>query len=99
VDDDRHDGSSDAGDTWLATHAKRLLAWADAHDTLVIITWDEGYDEGNTIPTIFYGPMIKAGRYAERVDHYNTLRTIEDMYGLKPSGRAIAAAPILDCFR
>jgi acid phosphatase len=99
VDDDMHDGSIDAGDTWLATHAKRLLAWADTHDTLVIITWDEGYDEANTIPTIFYGPMIKAGRYAERVDHYNTLRTIEAMYGLKPSGHAIAVSPIVDCFR
>ncbi len=99
VDDDMHDGTVEAGDTWLATHVKPLLAWADAHDTLVVLTWDEGYDSGNTIPTIFYGPMVKPGRYAERVDHYNTLRTLEAMYGLASTGKAADAAPIIDCWR
>jgi hypothetical protein len=33
------------------------------------------------------------------VDHYTTLRTIEAMYGLKPSGRAVSVAPIVDCWK
>jgi acid phosphatase len=99
VDDDMHDGTIDAGDTWLATHVRPLLAWADAHDTLVIITWDEGYDPDNTIPTIFYGPMVKPGRYTERIDHFNTLRTLEDMYGLARTGRAASVAAITDCWK
>jgi hypothetical protein len=98
VDDDMHDGSIDEGDTWLATHVKPLLAWADAHDSLVVITWDEGYDSDNTIPTIFYGPMVKPGRYSETVNHLNTLRTLEEMYGLAPTGRASGAATIADCW-
>jgi acid phosphatase len=99
VDDDMHDGSIEAGDTWLATHVKPLLAWADKHDTLVVITWDEGYDPANTIPTIFYGPMVKPGRYDERVDHLNTLRTLETMYRLPLTGKASQVATIVDCWK
>ncbi len=99
VDDDMHDGTIDAGDTWLAKHVKPLLAWADAHDTLVVITWDEGYDPANTIPTIFYGPMVKPGRYGEIVNHLNTLRTLEDMFGLKSTGAAANVPAIADCWK
>ena len=99
VDDDMHDGTIDAGDTWLAKHVKPLLAWADAHDTLVVITWDEGYDPANTIPTIFYGPMVKPGRYGEIVNHLNTLRTLEDMFGLKSTGAAANVPSIADCWK
>jgi acid phosphatase len=99
VDDDMHDGTIAQGDTWLAGRLGALLAWADAHDTLVILTWDEGYDAGNTIPTLFYGPMVRPGRYPEPIDHYNVLRTLEDMYALPLTGRARAAAPIIDCWQ
>jgi hypothetical protein len=99
VDDDMHDGTIEEGDDWLRTHVASLLQWADTHDTLVILTWDEGFDDENSIPTIFYGPMVKPGRYAERIDHYNTLRTLEDLYGLALTGRAASARPIADCWR
>jgi acid phosphatase len=99
VDDDMHDGTIEEGDDWLRTHVAGLLKWADAHDTLVILTWDEGFDATNSIPTIFYGPMVKPGRYAERIDHYNTLRTLEDLYGLALTGRAASAQAITDCWR
>jgi acid phosphatase len=99
VDDDMHDGTIAAGDEWLRKHLAPLMKWADAHDTLVVLTWDEGYDQRNTIPTIFYGPMVKPGRYAQPIDHYNVLRTLEDMYGLAHTGRAGAAVPIEGCWR
>jgi hypothetical protein len=99
VDDDMHDGTIAAGDDWLAAHLAALTTWADAHDTLVVLTWDEGYDRDNTIPTIFYGPMVKPGRYSERIDHYNVLRTLEDAYGLPRTGKAATAAAIADCWR
>jgi acid phosphatase len=99
VDDDMHDGTIAEGDAWLAKHLSPLMKWADAHDTLVVLTWDEGYDARNTIPTIFYGPMVKPGRYVQPIDHYNVLRTLEDMYGLAHTGRAGAVAPITGCWR
>jgi phosphatidylinositol-3-phosphatase len=94
VDDDMHDGTLKEGDDWADAHLKPLLAWAATHDTLVVFTWDEGYDRVNSIPTMFVGPMIRAGRYAERVDHYRVLRTLEDLYGLTPTGKAASVAPI-----
>ena len=99
VDDDMHDGSVKEADDWAEAHLTPLLKWAATHDTLVVFTWDEGYDLPNSIPTMFVGPMIRAGRYSERIDHFNVLRTIEDMYGLPPSGGAAEVAPITNVWR
>jgi hypothetical protein len=94
VQDDMHSGTVKEGDDWAAKHLGPLLAWAAQHDTLVVFTWDEGYDDLNSIPTMFVGPMIRAGRYTERIDHYRVLRTLEDLYALRPTGKAATAAPI-----
>ncbi len=94
VDDDMHDGTIAAGDQWLRSHLTSLVKWADAHDSLVVLTWDEGYDRTNSIPTILYGPMVKPGRYPERIDHYNVLRTLEDAYHLRRTGMAADVAPL-----
>ncbi len=99
VDDDMHDGTVKEGDDWAETHLASLLAWASAHDTLVVFTWDEGFDSLNSIPTMFVGPMIRAGRYPERVDHYRVLRTIEDLYGLPPTGNAARTTPLTDIWK
>jgi acid phosphatase len=99
VDDDMHDGTTKAGDDWAERHLAPLLKWASKHDTLVIFTWDEGYDRLNSIPTMFVGPMIRAGHYPERIDHFRVLRTLEDLYGLTPTGKAASAAPITTIWR
>jgi acid phosphatase len=99
VDDDMHDGTVREGDDWARAHLAPLLRWADANDTLVVFTWDEGFDERNSIPTMFVGPMVRAGRYTERVDHLRVLRTLEQMYGLAPTGNAANVAPITDVWR
>jgi acid phosphatase len=47
------------------------------------LTFDE--DDGtkqNQIPTVFVGPMIKPGKYPEKINHYNIFNTIEAIYGL-----------------
>lgn len=99
VEDDMHDGTMARGDAWLKRHVGSLVAWAKTHDTLVILTWDEGYDSANHIPTVFVGPMVKPGRYSERIDHFRVLRTLEDMYSLPPSGRTRAVSAITGCWR
>jgi hypothetical protein len=94
VDNDMHDGTVKEGDTWARQHLAPLLQWAATHDTLVVFTWDEGYDRLNSIPTMFVGPMVRAGTYTERIDHYRVLRTLEDLYDLRPTGRAANVPPI-----
>lgn len=99
VDNDMHDGTIAAGDVWLHDRMGSLLRWAQTHDTLVVLTWDEGFDTDNTVATVLYGPMIKPGRYAQRISHYEVLRTIEDFYKLAPTGRAKDARDIAGCWR
>ena len=97
---DMHDGTIRQADTWLTQNIRPLVAWAQTHDTLVILTWDEDDVSGdNQIPTMFVGPMVKSGRYAERISHYSVLRTIEDFYGLPHAGHSAEAAPITDCWK
>jgi len=99
VDDDMHDGSVAQGDAWFKQHLASLLTWANAHDTLVVLTWDEGYDATNSVPTAFFGPMVKPGRYSERIDHLSVLRTLEDLYGLPHAGASGSARAIVDVWR
>jgi acid phosphatase len=99
LQDDMHDGTIAEGDAWFASHLGRLVDWAQSHDALVVVTWDEGNDPFNTIPTIFAGPMVRQGRYAESIEHYRVLRTLEDMYGLRHAGLSGAVTPIADCWK
>lgn len=96
---DMHSGPILQADSWLRRNLSRYVVWAQSNNSILIIDWDE--DDGgstNHIPTIFVGPMVKPGRYSERIDHYNVLRTIEDMYGLSHLGYS-AAAPLVDVWQ
>ena len=96
---DMHDGTIAEGDSWLQNHIDPYLQWAEAHNSLLILTFDE--DDGsasNQIATIFAGPMVAAGQYSEAINHYNVLRTIEDMYGLAYAGASATATPVTDCW-
>ena len=92
---DMHDGSIAQGDAWLEKHIDAYANWAQAHNSLLIVTWDE--DNGtaaNRIATIFTGEMVRHGRSAQRINHYNVLRTIEEMYRLPYLNQTARARPI-----
>ncbi len=92
---DMHDGSIAQGDTWLVKNIEPYAQWAMTHNSLLIVTWDE--DDGsadNRVPTLFIGPMVKPGSSAQRINHYNILRTLSEMYGLPYLGESAQAAPV-----
>ena len=96
---DMHDGTILQGDTWLRANIDPYVQWAQTHNSLLILTFDE--DNGsmnNQIATVFVGPMVAAGQYGEHINHYNVLRTVEDMYGLAYAGASATAKPITDCW-
>ena len=92
---DMHDGSFAAADEWLKTHIDPYVDWAFKHNSLLILTWDEDSGkENNQVVTLFVGPMVKAGTNSQRINHYNVLRTMLDMYGLPALGESADAQPI-----
>jgi acid phosphatase len=95
-----HDCGTARGDAWAAQHLDRYLRWADTHNSLLVVTFDENDGSaGNQILTLFAGAGVRPGRYGERVDHYRVLRTIEAFYGLPPIGAAAATTEISDIWR
>jgi hypothetical protein len=97
---DMHDGTVAQGDAWLKAKLDGYVKWAKTHNSLFILTFDE--DEGgglaNRIPTLMAGAMVKPGKYAKRITHYEMLRTLEDMFDATHSGAAATAKPITEAW-
>ncbi|MFF3109748.1 alkaline phosphatase family protein [Kitasatospora sp. NPDC057904] len=97
---DMHDGTVRQGDDWLKANLAGYADWARGHNSLLVVTWDEDdNDQGNQVPTVVVGRQVQPGTYGERIDHYRLLRTLEDAYGLPPTGAAADTAPIGDIWR
>ncbi|MFL5731653.1 MAG: alkaline phosphatase family protein [Chloroflexia bacterium] len=94
---DMHNGTIGQGDTWLQQRVGPYIQWIGAHNSVLILTFDED-DSGsaNRIATIFLGPMVTSGQYSEHINHFNVLRTLEDMYDLPYAGQSASAATIAD---
>jgi acid phosphatase len=100
LQNDMHDGSVEQADKWLNSHIDNYVKWANTHNSLLVVTWDE--DNGsseNQIPTIFVDPMVRAGKYNVQVNHYSVLRTLETMYGLPYVNQSARVAPITNIWR
>ena len=92
---DMHDGTIEQGDAWLKSKIDKYVQWANKNNSLLIVTWDEDdFKKDNLIPTILVGPMVKKGKYNDYINHYNVLRTLEDMYGLAKLGETKLRSPI-----
>ena len=101
---DMHNGTGtgpiSAGDNWLDANLDGYIQWARNNNSLLIITFDEDDNShSNHIVTLFYGPMVQGGRYDNTIDHYNVLRTIEEMYTLPYAGFAALTTSITNCWK
>jgi acid phosphatase len=97
LNDDMHDGTISAADTWLKNNLSAYATWAKSNNSLLIVTWDEDdYTENNQIPTIVVGQHVATGDYDETINHYNVLATLEQMYGLTKVGSSASASVISD---
>ena len=100
---DMHDGSVADGDAWLRATLPSVLSspWFADRGT-VVITMDENDAEpsgsccggaaGGRVPMIVISANARGrGAIATTGDHYGTLRTIEEAYGLRLLGEAASA--------
>jgi acid phosphatase len=84
-------GAIQRADRWLSDHLSAYVEWANTHNSLLILTFDEDDQtnpENNRILTFFKGPMVRPGLYKDNINHYRVLRTLEDLYHLPRSGDA-----------
>ncbi|MFK0293643.1 alkaline phosphatase family protein [Streptomyces sp. NPDC090442] len=94
---DMHDCSVATGDGWLKENLAGYAEWAKSHNSILAVTFDEDDRlSGNRIPTLFYGAHVAPGSTTDTTyNHYNVLRTLEDLAGLTAhAGNAAAAADI-----
>jgi phosphatidylinositol-3-phosphatase len=86
---DMHSCPKAEADAWLKGTFAPYLAWAMTHNSLLIVTFDEDdKTDANHIPTIIAGAHVRAGQYPGHYDHYDLLRTLQQMYGLAPTGKS-----------
>jgi hypothetical protein len=92
---DMHDCSVSTGDTWLKNNLGAYATWAKTHNSLLVVTFDEDNSaSGNRIPTLFFGQPVKPGSSsAANVNHYNVLRTLEDLAGTSTHAGQAASVP------
>jgi len=84
---DMHDGSTADGDRFLRELVPLITSSPAFENGVVFITWDEGttnLDGGGHIATLAVRLGIEGPfRSARRHDHYDLLRTVEDVFGLE----------------
>jgi hypothetical protein len=95
---DMHSGSIRTADKWLRKNIRPYVRWARRHNSLLVLTWDEGSSDDNHIATVVAGAHVQRGWYDEPINHYSLLRTIEDMYDLSHAGASADASPITSIF-
>ncbi|HEY2952595.1 MAG TPA: alkaline phosphatase family protein [Verrucomicrobiae bacterium] len=94
------------GDNWLATEIPRLMnSAAYSNQGAIFLTWDESTLPGSPavpIGMIVTSPLAKGGGYVStnRYDHGSTLRTMQEIFGLRPFlFGAATAASLSDLFQ
>jgi hypothetical protein len=70
-------------DRWIQNNLDGYKQWCINNNSLLIVTYDEDdFSSTNKIATVFYGAHVAPATYAQTINHYNVLRTIEDANGL-----------------
>ncbi len=87
-----------AGDTWLSTELPRILAYAETHEAIVLLTWDEG-DSSNLIPFLALGSHVKPNTAtATKYTHRSLLKTTEKLFGVPVLASVADANDFADMF-
>jgi hypothetical protein len=95
INDDMHSGTVQAGDKWLSANVDAILAstWFTNFNSTVVITMDENDAQpkpaGGQVPmVVISNNALGVGAVTTAGNHYGTLRTIEEAFGLPLLGAA-----------
>lgn len=98
--DNMHDGTIQQADTWLSNNLGAYAAWAQANNSLLVLTFDEDNSAArNQIPTVFYGANVRAGAQVGGTwTLHNVLHTVEAAYGTPNAGASADVRSIAGAF-
>jgi phosphatidylinositol-3-phosphatase len=84
---DMHDACGNAsrlrnGDDWLRAELPAMISYANAHDGVIFLAWDEGKNT-RQIPFLAIGKSVKKGFAGPaQYDHGSIIKTVERIFGL-----------------
>ena len=96
---DMHDGTTAQGDAFLQAFVPSVTASPDWNHTLLIVTFDEGTTStngGGHVYTAVAAPWLIHANIATTYNHFNVLRTIEEVYGLPFLGSAASVTTMTE---
>lgn len=84
LNDDAHNGSLTAADSWLKTVVNALKTKTNYTNgsTLIEVTFDEGSSGNNHVYTVFINPALSKKTITTVSNHYSLLRLNEELLGL-----------------
>jgi acid phosphatase len=88
------------GDAWLASNLPPLIDYANAHNGVIFIVWDEPEGGSSLIPFFAIGPQVKPG-YTSTVafTHSSLVKTVEEIFGLPILPTVAGANDFADLFQ
>ncbi|MBV8762344.1 MAG: hypothetical protein JO257_33955 [Deltaproteobacteria bacterium] len=90
-------GDINMGDTWLSNEMPRILAYANAHNGVVYLTWDEGSANQSTA-FLAFSPHIKTGSIATAYTHSSLVKSIAEQLNVSPPSVVSSANDFTDMF-
>jgi phosphatidylinositol-3-phosphatase len=96
LDNDAHDGSLAAADSWLQVWLPKILAGADykAGRLAVVVT----FDEPGTVLTVVMAPGVSHKVVSTSLTHYSTTRLYDEILGASLLGNASSANSMRSAF-
>lgn len=90
-------GEINMGDNWLKSEMPRILAYANAHNSVVYLTWDEGSTDQKTA-FLAFSPHIKTGPIATAYTHSSLVKSIAEQLNVTPPSVVSGATDFTDMF-
>ena len=73
------------GDTWLSSEMPRIMTYANAHNSVIYLTWDEGSSTTSQqlIAFLAFGPYVNANTMdSTHYTHSSMLKSVEEQLGV-----------------
>jgi phosphatidylinositol-3-phosphatase len=87
-----------SGDDWLRAELPAMISYANAHDGVIFLAWDEGRNT-RQIPFLAIGKSVRKGFAGPaQYDHGSIIKTVEKVFGLPVLDAVKGSRDLADLF-